>query len=95
MTSATKFIAGFVLERDDDLEVGDRPAPGIVDFGHEDLALMHTIHHTERKISSESDGSPAGIMGLLDVESFQNTKESFAFGKYAHLSEEVLDEELT
>ena len=33
-------------------------------------------------------------MGLLDVESFQNTKESFAFGKYAHLSEEVLDEEL-
>lgn len=67
---------------------------GGVSFGHEDLQLMHRIHHMERKVSADTNFAASGVEGLGDVEAYEDTNEQFGFGAFLEMTEEVLDEEL-
>ena len=46
------------------------------------------------QVSAETNGEAAGVVGLLDVEAFEDTKEEFGFGNYGRMTEEILDAEL-
>ena len=69
---------------------------GGVDHGHEDLWLMHRIHHVERKIAMEFElhRTDIGVRGLVDVEAYEDSKESFGFGTYEQLTEDAIDAEI-
>ena len=70
---------------------------GGVDLGHEDLRLMHKIHHMERAVcmDTNSTNTNVGVAGLPDVDAFEDTKERFGFGGLSEsLTEQALDTEL-
>ena len=88
---AQAMLMSFVYRWNQRINVNNR---GGVAFVHEDLELMHRIHRMERKVSADTDGRPAGVEGLLNVDAFADSKETFGFGALPELSEEMVEEEV-
>ena len=64
------------------------------EFGHLDLPLMHLLHNMEVKVGLQSGSATRGVVGLPNVEAFADTNEEFCFGKYAPLTDDLLDAEI-